>query len=286
MCWGELLWDLFPDGRRLGGALGNVAYHLAAFGDRARLVSRVGDDELGREALEKLGRCGVDAGLVGVDASAPTGSVQVELAGGEPRYRIATGAAWDRIECTSEVADAVRSAGAIVYGTLAQRTPFGQGELGRALELARPGTLRVCDLNIRRPFVTAEVVDEAIGGAGVIKLNEQEAELVGELFGTADVVEWLVGERGVDLVALTRGERGSVLATRKRRVEHGGAPVDATRGDPVGAGDAFTAALVHALGHGVSKLEQLSDHANRYAAFVASRAGAMPPVPALWRRWP
>jgi fructokinase len=286
VCWGELLWDLFPDQRRLGGALANVAYHLATFGDRALLVSRVGDDELGRAALEELGRCGVETRLVGVDLNKPTGSVHVEFAGGEPRYRISAQAAWDRIACSADVAGALESADAIVYGTLAQRTPLGEGALSQALKLVPPNTLRVCDLNVRRPFVTAGVVDGAISGASVVKLNEQESELVGELFGVDDVVDWLASARGVELVALTRGARGSVLATRERRVEHAGAPADATHGDSVGAGDAFTAALVHALGHGVSELELLSEYANRYAAFVASEAGAMPPVPAVWRRWP
>lgn len=282
-CWGELLWDLFPDERRLGGALANVAYHLAQLGDRAMLVSRVGNDELGRSALATLHRCGVDTRLVGVDASAPTGSVHVELADGEPQYRIAAEAAWDRIECNAEVAGALANVDAIAYGTLAQRTPLGRGELCRALELVAPGTLRVCDLNVRHPFVTAESVDRALHSADVVKLNEQEAELISQLFGAHDVIDWLLSKRSVKLVALTRGARGSLLATREQRVEHRGVRVDTPRGDRVGTGDAFTAALIHAVGRGVRELGVISDRANRYAAFVASEPGAMPPVPDCWR---
>lgn len=280
--WGELLWDLFPDGPRLGGAAANVARHLAALGDDVALVSRVGADELGREALRRLAEYGVDTRWVQVDPKNPTGTVRVELDHGEPRFSIVERVAWDAIEWNEGVADVIGHADVLCYSTLAQRTALGFGALRTALGAVQPSCFTVCDLNLRPPFETREVVEASLARATVVKLNEREAERVAQLFGAVDPVAWLLA-RGVRLVALTRAERGSVLATTRERWDHSGVPLSSTTGDPVGAGDAFVATLAHHLARGTPQA-QAQDHANRVASFVASQPGGMPELPNALRQ--
>jgi fructokinase len=288
VCWGELLWDLFPDAPRLGGAAANVAYHCAMLGERVCLVSRAGDDALGRRAVAELGAAGVDTELVQVDAAAPTGTVHVEVRNGEPRFSIGEQAAWDRIECDERVAAALAAADIVVFGTLAQRTSVAQGALQQALKVA-PRAVRVCDLNLRPPFSSRAAVEATLGAAHVVKLNETEAEALGAMFGVSDPMRWLLDEQGIELVALTRGARGCLLATRAHRAEHGGFDVPAEAGDRVGAGDAFTAVLSTLLVRrdvrqlDSAALDSLAALANRYAAIVASQPGAMPRVPEALR---
>lgn len=275
--WGELLWDLFPSGPRLGGASANVAYHAAALGEKAVLVSRVGADELGAAARRKLAEAGVRVDFVQIDESAPTGTVQVELVDGEPRYTIATRVAWDRIEWRDELAPVLAEASAVCFGTLAQREPLRFDVLERALGHTRAGTARICDLNIRPPYGSKEAVDRALSLASVVKLNEAELAELGVMFDQKDALGWLLETRGLDLVAVTLGARGSLLATSSERHSEPAAPLDGS-GDPVGAGDAFTAVLAHGVPRRLP-LPVLAARANRYAAHVASRVGAMPPPP-------
>lgn len=275
VAWGELLFDLFPDGPRLGGAAANVAFHAAALGARALLVSRVGDDALGRSATAELAASGVDVRFVSVDAERPTGTVRVELVEGEPRFTLGEQAAWDRIELVPELLPELAAADAFVFGTLAQRTPLGSEALARALGSLPAGCHRLADLNVRPPHVTERALSLALEQASVVKLNELEASRVSALLGE-DAVSGLLA-RGVALVALTRGSAGALLATNDERFEHAGFPA-APGGDPVGAGDAFTAAL--ALG--LCRREGLATclaRANRYASFVAGERGAMPRAP-------
>jgi fructokinase len=278
VCWGELLWDLFPDGPRLGGTAANVAYHAAQLGQPVALVSRVGDDELGKRARTELAAAGVDVACVQVDRDHPTGTVQVEIRDGEPSYRIASVAAWDRIEWTAELADLIGSAKALCYGTLAQRTPLGSGTLSRALE--RAPSVCICDLNLRPPFADRAVIERSLAAAHAVKLNEAEAQALCRLFSISDAVAWLLRRPNVTLVAQTNGARGAILSSRSERCVAAGEP--SSGGDPVGAGDAFTAVLAIELLR-KSPLSTIGARANRYAAYVASQAGAMPLVPAELR---
>jgi len=275
VAWGELLWDLFPSGARLGGAAANAAYHAASLGAEALLVSRVGSDELGARALGELGARGVDVRAVQIDQDAPTGTVRVELENGEPRYRIESGVAWDRIAWQPELGELFRTASVVCFGTLAQRSPLGFDAVERALEHAPANALRLCDLNVREPFATREIVDHALSLASVVKLNEGEVQTLSRLFGEPDVVTWLLNEREITLVAVTRGARGAALSTRTERLEHPGFPLSGAEGDPVGAGDAFSAALGLELCR-KSPLASCLSRANHYAAHVASHAGGMP----------
>jgi fructokinase len=278
VAWGELLWDLFPEGPRLGGAAANVAYHAARLGARSVLVSRVGHDELGTRALAWLSAAGVDTRHVSVDPERPTGTVQVDLSRGEPRFTIGEQVAWDRIPWSPELSQDIRRAEVVVFGTLAQRTPLAAGALGQALRHTVPSAWCVCDLNLRPPFVTRPVVADSLGRAHVIKLNQEEAQHVGELFDTSDPVAWLLKQGQVRLVALTLGAEGALLATTDERAEISGVPLAGLSGDPVGAGDSFTAALAVLVGRGLPWVT-VASAANRYASFVAGSPGAMPLVP-------
>lgn len=278
--WGEIVWDRFPDEDRLGGAAANVAYHLSCLGAESVLVSCVGQDDLGQRALARLTDAGVNTRFVTRDAVAPTGTVKVTFDAGQPRYELASFAAYDRIGFDVALAEKLASARALVYGTLAQRTALVQGALVHALDV--DGPTRVLDVNLRPPHVTREIVGRCLERAHVVKLNEHEAHVLAELLNTRDLTRYLL-DSGAWLVALTRGERGARLTTATATVEHPGFAA-AVGGDAVGAGDAFTALLaVEATEHG--DLERLVRRANRYASWVASHAGAMPQPPAELAQW-
>jgi len=271
VCWGELLWDVFPDKRRLGGAPANVAYHATALGDRAALVSRVGRDGDGDEAIAELAARGVDTRFVQRD-DLPTGAVIVESVDGEPRYRIGAPSAWDHIELTPAVTRVLARADAFCYGTLSQRArDAGRVSLAAALAALPARCLRVCDINLRSPYDTAEAIGAATATADVIKMNEHEYARLGD-----------VARPGV-VVAITRGAQGSELRIDGAHHRAAGIAGDADQGDAVGAGDAFTAALMHGLLRGRNPGE-VNERANRYAAYVASQSGAMPPIPDAVRR--
>src|SRR3954471_11195861 len=147
--WGEVLWDRFPEGDQLGGAPANVAYHLGQAGGWAQLVTRVGDDELGRRAIARLADF-VDTSLIQIDPERATGEVGVSIATGEPRYTLHPDRAWERIACTAAAARAISEAGVLVFGTLAQRAPEGHAAWKDAIAVAGQRCLKVCDVNLRR----------------------------------------------------------------------------------------------------------------------------------------
>ncbi len=295
--FGELLWDLYPEGSRLGGASANVAYHGAQLGCRSLLVSRVGRDALGERALAALQAGGVDVSGVTVDSTSPTGHVHVSLEDGEPRFRIGQEVAWDRIVCDPPLRARLLTANALCFGTLAQRSPLVQGELlgvlrriadaGRA-RLDGPGRhgrpLRLLDVNLRPPFDDADLLMGSLTHADVVKLNEDELARCAALShsqGAQNVISWLF-ERGVLLVAVTRGARGATLHAPGLVVDHDG--FHSSGVDPVGAGDAFTAVLAQGLTLGKS-LPEILERACRYAAWVASEPGGQPEGASQRRAW-
>jgi fructokinase len=274
VAWGELCWDLFPDGPRLGGAAANVAVHAATLGARSLLVSRVGDDELGQRALRQLAARGVETRFVQIDPEQPTGTVQVDVSDGEPRYTIGAQAAWDAIALEPALALELAHTDAFVHGTLAQRTPLGGAELARALDAVGPLCRKIVDLNVRPPHVGEEAIRRAVSRADVVKLNEHEARLVAEIGEGRDPIAFLL-EAGARLVALTRGRAGAELHSASDHRVHPGFANTERGGDSVGAGDAFSAALAVELCRG-TPLDDVLVRANRYAGFVASMPGAMP----------
>ena len=280
---GEVLWDLLPAGPQLGGAPANFACHAQALAAEARLITRVGDDALGREVLARFTRRSVSTEAVQIDAGAPTGTVTVEIAeGGQPNYAIHQGVAWDRLAVTRRALDAVRACDAICFGTLGQRSGIARDAIRQLVSGAPQDSLRILDINLRAPFFDRTVVEESLGRANVLKLNDEELPLLATMLGlTRACADGWLGELrerfGLRLIALTRGSGGSVLLSEDRRSEHPGLPARVV--DTIGAGDAFTAAMtLGLLLHW--DLDRISARANEVAAYVCSQAGATPGLPA------
>ena len=276
---GELIWDLLPGGRSLGGAPSNFAHHARLLGDRAVVASRVGDDELGREALSRLGRAGVAADYVQLDPEHPTGTVAVEIDGrGEARFTVNPNSAWDYIELSPGWAGLAREADAVCFGTLGQRHPRARATILHFLSLTRPRALRLFDVNLRHSFFTAEMLAASLRSASVVKFNRDELSAAAAMLGLRAAGEEELSLRfiesyGLDLVAVTRGAKGSLLVAEGRAVEHKGYDVRVV--DTIGCGDAFAAGLAHSLLRGLP-LEAAGEAANRMGAWVATRAGATP----------
>ena len=282
---GEVLWDLLPGGRQLGGAPGNFASHARSLGAQVVLVSRVGADALGREAVERLSELGIPSAAIEVDGSRPTGTVGVELsADGQPRFEIHRGVAWDAIEGNAAARAAVAGADVVCFGTLAQRSPASRRAI-RALVAASPArALRILDVNLRQDYYSEEILRESLALANVLKLNDAELPRLAELFSLAGdertQLRALALRHGLRLIAYTRGSRGSLLYADGRWSEHPG--ISAHVVDTIGAGDSFTAAMAVGFLAGWA-LDRINAQANRVAAYVCSCAGATPDLPAALR---
>ena len=279
---GEVLWDLLPAGPQLGGAPANFAYHCRSLGADARLVTRVGDDDRGRQVFDRFQALNLPTETVQVDPDSPTGTVEVTLEAGHPRYTICEDVAWDAIEANDAALGLVRAADAVCFGSLAQRSKVARRSIRELVAAARPGAFRVLDVNLRAPFVDRDVIAESLALANVLKLNEEELPALATMFGLATEVRAAMAGLakcfGLSLVALTRGGHGSLLMAVDDVWAESPGVVDVTVADTIGAGDAFTAALVVGLlaGH---PLEAISRHANQVAAFVCSEPGATPMLP-------
>jgi fructokinase len=283
---GELLWDVLPDGPRLGGAPANFAVMAARLGNHVALLSRVGWDDLGKQALERLESHPVDASLVQIDSRHETGRVTVHFEEGQPQYTIHQPAAWDALELSEEWVRIASRADAICFGSLAQRGLESRQTIQTLVAQTSQKCVRVFDVNLRKPFYTSEVVEESLELATVIKMNEDEVPLVLDLLGMPIESELLPGDKlrlsakrlfeefpALELVAVTRGGHGSLLVTREAFHEHPGIPTQVM--DTIGAGDAFTAALTHYLLRGAD-LATLNEAGNRWGSWIASQPGSMP----------
>ena len=272
-CVGEVLWDALPGGIFLGGAPLNVCLNLNRLGAEARMVSRVGMDRLGREAIDRIDKGGLSTGYIQKDESHETGFVKVELnSEGDPEYDIVRPAAWDFIDLEqNQVSELLDASWAVVYGTLAHRQ---NPSLRGLLDLS---CLKVLDMNLRAPHFEKDRVLELVEGSDILKMNEEELNLLKNWYSLSGNMEKAVRELGArcksQTVCITRGGEGSALLHKNNWFEHKGYPTTVT--DAVGAGDAFLAALLY----GISierKQDELLPLANAAGAFVASRSGANP----------
>ena len=280
---GEVLWDLLPDGKQLGGAPANFTYHAQTLGARGVLVSAVGDDAAGAEILETLAHHGIDTGHVVRDKAHPTGTVSVDVDdAGIPAYTIHEEVAWDYLSFSESSATLAGDADAICFGSLASRNPHSRECIRRFLASAMPGCLRVFDVNLRQHYYDRDVIQTLLDHAEVLKLNEDELPVITELLhisgSTKERMETLLERFALDAIALTRGARGSVLLTPNHLEVHQGVRVG-TLADTVGAGDAFTAMVVTGLLN-EWPLDEISERANQLAAHVCAHYGAMAPHPA------
>ncbi len=275
---GELLWDLLPAGAQLGGAPANFAYITSLLGDKGIPASRLGQDSLGADAIRRLRELNLPTEFIQKDADHPTGTVKVEVdRAGQPRFEIAESVAWDFLEWTPQWQKLAQQADAACFGSLAQRSEESRITIRKFLQATRKSAVRVFDVNLRQDFYSIEVLAESMKLATIVKLSHEELPRIMSLFDLeireeeASARKLLSHE--VKLVCVTRGSSGSLLVSADEFNEHPGFKVKVA--DTVGAGDAFTAALVHGHLRGTS-LAQINETANRVGAWVASQPGATP----------
>ena len=275
---GEILWDMLPDGKQLGGAPANFAYHAHVLGADSFVASCVGNDPLGREILERVEALGLDTGYIATDDAHPTGTVDVEVdADGKPRYVIHEDVAWDFIPAGDALLELAARADAVCFGSLCQRSKTSRETIRRFLRATRPDCLRVFDINLRQSYYNAEVMRGSLQSANVLKLNDEELPvLAGLLHGDDSAAVMRIFNASLDVVALTKGPQGSALITAESTSEQPGMAVEVA--DTVGAGDAFTAALVMGLLRG-HDLDKINASAGRLAGYVCSQPGGTPEVP-------
>ena len=284
---GEILWDVFPDGPRFGGAPANFACTAAALlqdPDQVQMVSAVGQDDLGARALAELAQKQVAAQAV-AQLAQPTGQVLVTLNdAGQATYEFAADPAWDELTWNRELEELAARAAACCFGSLAQRSGLSRSTIQQFVGAMRSETPKVFDVNIRQPYCSPEVLLASLQLASVLKLNDDELPVLATLCGldgtTLEMLRQLTALFDLRCVALTRGADGALLVTPDGEVEHPGVPCDVV--DTVGAGDAFTASLVVGL-LASRPWEEILEHACQLAAYVCSQPGATPAIPARFR---
>ena len=277
---GEALWDMLPEGKKLGGAPANFAYHASQFGLEGLAVSAIGHDPLGEELVGQLEEHALPYHLARVDY--PTGTVQVTLdSRGVPQYEIKTGVAWDNIPYTKELADLAANCQAVCFGSLAQRSPVSRESIGLFLDAVPEDCLKVFDINLRQDFYNKEVLESSFRRCDILKINDEELVVMARLFNLPGLAleekcRYLIKEYNLKMLILTCGVNGSYvfydggmsfLETPKVQVA-----------DTVGAGDSFTGAFVGSLLTGKSVTEA-HETAVKVSAFVCTQSGAMPTIP-------
>jgi fructokinase len=283
---GELLWDLLPTGRQAGGAVFNFAFHCHQLGHSAVIVSRIGDDDLGRALRAEVRRLGMTDEFIQTDPGHPTGTVNVEIAAnGQPAFTVADDVAWDYVAWGPGLERLADSARAVCYGTLAQRRPGTRETIRQFLDRAPRTVLRVCDINLRPPFVSDEVISSSVDLADWLKMGADESLIVLQSLALAPAEIqaddfWAVIQAGLNgvrtgIVCITCGADGCMLVTDSDPITLPGYRVAVA--DTVGCGDAFTAALLTHHLNG-KPLADAARFANAYAAVVASKPGGTPRV--------
>ena len=280
---GEVLWDVLPEGKKLGGAPANFAYHAGQFlgSDNTIAISALGEDKLADETIEALREHNLNDLLPRVPY--PTGTVQVTLAeGGIPTYDIKENVAWDNIPFDDDIAAIARSCRAVCFGSLAQRNIVSRTTIQKFLDATPDDCLKIFDINLRQQFYTKEIIQESIRRCNILKINDEELVLIGRMFGYPGLdIEnkcWLIlGKYNLDMLVLTCGTNGSYVFT-PGAVSFQETP-KVTVADTVGAGDSFTGSFVGSILGGKSVAEAHRT-AVRVSAFVCTQNGAMPEVPA------
>ena len=280
---GEALWDVFPEGKKIGGAPANFAYHVSQFGLESAVVSAVGRDALGDEILENFSGKQLQCAIERVDY--PTGTVQVVLdENGVPTYDIREGVAWDNIPLSPPIETLARRASAVCFGSLAQRSPVSRATIKRVLDLMDEGgehVYKIFDVNLRQNYFTKERLEESMKRANVLKINDEEIAVVSRLFEISgidlrDKCRCLIDRFGFEILILTCGVNGSYVFTPGEESFCETPRVEVN--DTVGAGDSFTGAFCAMLLHGKT-VREAHLRAVEVSAYVCTQAGAMPTLP-------
>ena len=289
---GEALYDLLPVGPVLGGAPLNAAVQAHQIGrhlgGQAVMASRIGDDELGQALAENLASRGMDDTVLQRDSNAPTGTVKVTLRGTEPEYEIIQNVAWDRLEWDDTLTRLAKRCDAVCFGTLGQRLEPARSTIQQFIETAAQA-VRLFDVNLRQHYFSKDVLESGFRSASIVKMNEEELPVVAPLLDASageTAIAQLIDRFGLDLFVLTRGKLGTKLFSGAETVEGQPARFELEKNaDSVGAGDACSAAILHGSVR-AWPLQRTADLANQLGAYVASRSGATPELPAaLLRYW-
>ena len=284
---GEALFDVLPEGKKLGGAPANFAYHVSQFGIESCAVSAMGDDELGKELEAELNEHHLNYQIEKVDY--PTGTVQVSLdANGIPAYEIKEGVAWDNIPFTLSLEEKAKNCTAVCFGSLAQRSEVSRNTIHRFLD-AMPeeeGRYKVFDINLRQGFFTKEIITESIKRCNILKINDEELITISRLFGYPGIDLqnkcWLLlGKYNLKMLILTCGVNGSYVFTPGNVSFIETPKVEVA--DTVGAGDSFTGAFVASILRGKS-VREAHELAVKVSAYVCTQNGAMPVLPEEFKR--
>lgn len=276
---GEILWDVLPEGKQLGGAPANFAYHVSRADMDAAVVSAVGRDALGDEALSLLAAKGLEPAYVS-RTDYPTGQVHVALdANGVPQYEICQDVAWDNIPFSAELSRLAAGSDAVCFGTLAQRSDVSKNTILRFLDATPEHCLKILDVNLRQQFYSAEVIRESLKRADVLKLNEEELPIVVRLAdvtskGEAAIFRSIMEKFALSIVILTCGAKYSLALTSDGQISRMNTP-HVKVADTVGAGDAFTAAFAAAILKG-RNLKEAHAKAVETSAYICTCHGAMP----------
>ena len=277
---GEILWDVFPERKILGGAPANFAYHVSQFGFKGYALSAIGDDLLGKEILNSLESKKLNYLIETTDF--PTGTVQVTLNDkGVPQYEICEDVAWDNIPFTNSTENLAKNTAAVCFGSLAQRNSVSKESICRFLKTVPKGCLKIFDINLRQHFYSKELIEESLELANILKINDDEVVVIAELFGweklsEKDICIELLKKYNLDIVILTKGTDGSFVYNQKESSYHPTPKVHVA--DTVGAGDSFTGAFIASYLHGNSIMEA-HQLAVELSAYVCTQHGAMPVLP-------
>lgn len=273
---GELLWDIFPDQKKMGGAPANFAYHVAKLGIESFVISSVGNDDLGDELIKILDKSGLHYDVQ--RSEYPTGTVQVELnENGIPQYKICEPVAWDFIGGKPEWEIRARNALAVCFGSLAQRGSVSHQSIRQLIKLVSSTSYIVFDINLRQHFYAKQLIHDSLELCNILKINDEEFGIVAKIFelsGSQDeLCRAIISIYNLKLLVLTCGTNGSYLYTSTQK-SFKETPIIKVI-DTVGAGDSFTAAIVVGLVYGMS-IEKMHKMAVKLSAFVCTSKGAMP----------
>lgn len=279
---GEALWDVLPEGKKIGGAPANFAYHVSQFGLPSCVVSAVGDDALGKEIIENFTSKGLTHQIDTVPY--PTGTVQVEIdQAGIPQYEIKENVAWDNIPYTAMLEQLAEKTKAVCFGSLAQRNIVSRNTINRFLDAipAENNPLIVFDVNLRQGFYNKDILCNSMKRCNILKINDEELVTVSRMFGypgidLQDKCWILLGKYNLQMLILTCGINGSYVFTPGNVSFQPTPKVEVA--DTVGAGDSFTAAFISNIlkGRPVAEAHQC---AVRTSAYVCTKKGAMPILP-------
>lgn len=273
---GEILWDVFPERKVLGGAPANFAYHASQFGFNGYAVSAIGDDLLGKEILTSLEEKGLNYLLEKTDY--PTGTVQVTLnKAGVPQYEICENVAWDNIPFTARTENLAKNTQTVCFGSLAQRNSVSRETIRKFIAAMPEDSLKIFDINLRLNFYSKEIIHESLEMSNMMKINDEEVIKVANLYGwkgdEQEICGRLLEDYKLDILVLTKGTDGSFVFTPRQTSYQPTPKVHVA--DTVGAGDSFTAAFVAAYLHG-ERIEDAHQLAVEVSAYVCLQHGAMP----------